>query len=202
MRTRHTPPAMALLPAASLGSMPPAMVPPSTSPAISAVEIWPITSPRRSSTPGTSERKVSSSAPSATATAAAAVSALTLSSANGLTTGTAPAASSSVMAATSTLLTVPTNPSRVSNYRGGGQRTDYAGRLNPRLPQECDKVCVLQFEHLTNDLEHRFGGDPAAVDELGLQSALAAGGRDLRPAAVHDHDVVAGGPQALHVGHR
>ncbi len=26
------------------------------------------------------------------------------------------------------------------DYRGGGQRTDYAGRLNPRLPQECDKV--------------------------------------------------------------
>src|SRR6185437_13111851 len=117
IRTRRTPSASAASPASSLGIMPPVMLPDATSCAAEAAVTRRITSPPGPNSPGTSDRKISSDAPSAPATAAAALSALTLSpEALGAITGTIPPASNARTPICSTEVMRPTRPSLLSPH--------------------------------------------------------------------------------------
>src|SRR5438093_6077983 len=108
--------------ASTFGTMPPSIVPSSTSVFARAVSRDAMTLPSFERTPGTSVTKTSSRAPRLAAIAPAAASPFTLrtspevrSSAAGATIGTRPASTSSSIRALSTRVTRPTNPSSASS---------------------------------------------------------------------------------------
>src|SRR5438309_2489801 len=129
---RH-PAAAAMRQASTFGSMPPSIVPSSTSACAFSASSRAMTRPSFPRTPGTSVTKTSSRAPRLAAIAPAAASPFTLrispedrSSAAGATTGTRPASTSSSMSALSTRVTRPTNPSSASSRS--------ARRIPPSMP--------------------------------------------------------------------
>src|SRR3954453_253312 len=132
IRTRRTPSASAASPASSFGIMPPVMLPDATSCAAEAAVTRRITSPPGPISPATSDRKISSDAPSAPATAAAALSALTLSpGAVGAITGTIPPASNARTPICSTEVVRPTRPSRLSPHGSAVNASRIARQARP-----------------------------------------------------------------------
>ena len=84
-------------------------------------------------------------------------------------------------------------PERVDPVRA---EPDLVAEQRDRVrPDRRADLAVHLGERRTNDLEHLGGRDAAAVDEGRRDAAPLHLGSDLRPCAVHDHDVVPGRAQ-------